>query len=703
MAASSPFSSNESDGDYRTAESDAENIVPSTEVSPLKRKGPRDAAGPLDKRARRLAPGGPLQDDEAKKLIVLNKILKEQFRHTSFRYQQREAIQSVLDGNNTLVVFPTGAGKSLCFQIPALAFEELDDESRRGKHGITVVISPLLALIKDQVDSLKKKGIAAGALDSTQTVEEYHQTHAAIKAGTLRIVYCSPEKLNAKGFARRLKQTPGGVRLVAVDEAHCVSEWGHAFRPDYLKVARFVKQVEAERVICLTATATLAVTESICEAFQIDNGFQMVPEHGQGVPAQSELLADSRDRQVGDRRSNRPLSVKQVTRAGHENSGNVFRLLPHRSNLWLGVENTAGYEAKIAAAISYIQQNPGPTIIYALFVKQVDDITQRLKKAGHKAESFYAKMPITRKRQAQEAFMLGEIRIIVCTVAFGLGIDKADIRNIIQIGLPRSVEEYSQQCGRAGRDDLPAKCVLYIQTDDYKLRKKLEIDGFPSEDAVRTLLKDLFEVRGRALEAGNILTLNQHEQVNKAFDKKKRIDARTIEYVYAALELRFGILHHLPRMEAAGQMRDDAVSYLEQHGYNAKFRLRVAPRDVNVNQVARDIWSEMKTRLDERIWRAAQMMQLASGKRCIALGLAEHFGAGLPGGAPSCKNCSVCARHVGVPPPQGFEQEVLSCSQLTMAKGTEAKWGFSQVPIVEAESESEDEEGVAETFYQRQS
>jgi len=275
----------------------------------------------------------------------------------------------------------------------------------------------------------------------------------------------------------------------------------------------------------------------------------------------------------------------------------------------------------------------------------------------------------------------------------------ADIRNIIQIGLPRSVEEYSQQCGRAGRDDLPAKCVLYIQPDDYELRKKLEIGGFPAEEAVRALLKDLFEVRCRALEAGNLLTLNQHEQINRSFDKKKRIDAWTIEYVYAALELRFGILHHLPRREGAGQMRDDAVSYLEQYGYNTKFRLRVAPRDVNVNQVAREIWSEMKTRLDERIWRAAQMMQLASGKRCIALGLAEHFGAGLPGGSTSCENCSVCARHAGVPPPREFEQEVLSCSQLAMAKEKGAKWRFSQVPIVEAESsesENEGEEGVAQ-------
>ena len=210
---------------------------------------------------------------------------------------------------------------------------------------------------------------------------------------------------------------------------------------------------------------------------------------------------------------------------------------------------------------------------------------------------------------------------------------------------------------------------------------------------MRALLKDIFEVRCRALEAGNILTLNQHEQVNRSFDKKKRIDAWTIEYVYAALELRFGILHHLPRREGVGQMREDAVSYLEQYGCDAKFRLRVAPRDVKVSQVAQDIWSEMKTRLDERIWRAAQMMRLASGKRCIALGLAEHFGVGLPSGSLSCENCSVCKRHVGVPPPQGFEQEVLSCSQLAMAKEKGAKWGFSQVPIVEAESSGSENEG----------
>ncbi|KAK4183527.1 ATP-dependent DNA helicase RecQ [Podospora australis] len=599
---------------------------------------------------------------KARQLAIINGILNEKFNHSHFRSYQEEVILRVLNGKNTLVVLPTGAGKSLCFQIPALAFEQLDEPTRAGKHGVTVVISPLLALIKDQVDALKKRGIPVGALDSTQTAEEYRATCQALKEGKLRLLYCVPEKLNTKGFVKRLRKSPGGVRLVAVDEAHCVSEWGHSFRPEYLKVARFVRHVEAERVICLTATATAAVTEDVCEVFRIEEE-------------------------------------------------DVFRSMPSRDNLWLQIEHTLGSNNSIARALKFVQENDGPTIIYALFKRQVNQITAKLKEAGLKAEAFHSTIPLQTKRRVQEGFMAGTIRIIVCTIAFGLGIDKADVRNVIQIGLPRSIEEYTQQVGRAGRDDLPAKCVLYVSPDDYMTRKNLEHSHFPSRETITGIIRDIFHVRCRAVPAGGIMTVNQHQQVQK----HGGIDGWKLDHVYAALELRFGLLHQLPREEVPGQLRNDSISYIEQYGSNARFRIRVAPLEVNVKEISDEIYSEMENKRNEKIWRAAQFMQMVSGKRCISQALAAHFDEEVDEEA-DCSSCSVCVKvpatptasqtmgsgpfappviHVpGLLPPspviQGFdEQEVLSCSQLVDHENR-AVWGFSQVPIIEAESDSED-------------
>jgi len=197
-------------------------------------------------------------------LTVATQVLRTRFGMQAFRLKQAQAITRLLEGGSCVVVFPTGGGKSLCYQAPALAFAEMDklESIRQGlaETGITLVVSPLIALMKDQVDALKRRGISAAVLDSTKTKEEYMATVEAMRNGTLDILYCAPERLNNEGFVASIARVRGGVRLLAVDEAHCISEWGHAFRPDYLKVARFSREIEAERVVCLTATATPKVS-----------------------------------------------------------------------------------------------------------------------------------------------------------------------------------------------------------------------------------------------------------------------------------------------------------------------------------------------------------------------------------------------------------------------------------------------------------
>lgn len=245
----------------------------------------------LNHNGKREAPTPPLIEtkiprlDETKHsphLAIANRVLRERFGLDHFRLKQAEAICRLLDGDSTVVVFPTGGGKSLCYQVPALCFKALD--RLRGQRsdvvpgGITLVVSPLIALMKDQVDALRRRGISAAAIDSSRSREDYIATMDSIRNGTLDILYCAPERLNNEGFVSNIASINGGVRLLAVDEAHCISEWGHAFRPDYLKIARFATEIKAERVVCLTATATPDVALDVCRSFNVSG---VPPDRGQ--------------------------------------------------------------------------------------------------------------------------------------------------------------------------------------------------------------------------------------------------------------------------------------------------------------------------------------------------------------------------------------------------------------------------------------
>jgi RecQ family ATP-dependent DNA helicase len=293
---------------------------------------------------------------------VATKVLNQSFGLDRFILDQEAVISRLLDGGNAVVVFPTGGGKSLCYQVPAVAFAEMDKLANirgPGNSGITIVVSPLISLTKDQIDALTKRGVSAARLDSSQTREEYLQTQDGLRAGTLKLLYCAPERLNNEGFLESIKHVRGGVRMVAVDEAHCISEWGHSFRPDYLKVARFVNEIEAERVVCLTATATPKVAQDVCDAF------------------------------------------------GVEASG-LFRTSMYRPNLRLLAEATHTADQKFPKLCKFLTENPGSTIIHATTQKQTEFLTADLCARGFDAEAFHAGMQTEKKTQLQDRFMAND-------------------------------------------------------------------------------------------------------------------------------------------------------------------------------------------------------------------------------------------------------------------------------------------------------
>ncbi|KAH8204483.1 hypothetical protein TruAng_001399 [Truncatella angustata] len=577
-------------------------------------------------------------------------ILRQKFGYDSFRHEQEKAIEALLLGNNALVVFPTGAGKSLCYQVPAVAFEALDrhsGEERKFGSGLTIVVSPLIALMKDQTDVLKGKGIAAECSDSTKSYEEHQKTHSDIHSGRLRLLYCSPEKLNNETFVASMKHVPGGIRLIAVDEAHCISEWGATFRPEYLKVARFAKEIKAERVVCLTATATPRVVDDICEAFSVAKA-------------------------------------------------NVFRTSPYRPNLQLLAEATDTKQDKYPKLFKFLRDHPGPTLVYATLQKQVEVLADDLAGQGFEAVAFHAGMKTEVKTDIQERFMASKIRIVVATIAFGMGIDKSNIRNIVNWDIPNTIEEYSQQIGRAGRDGQPSTCMVYICPDDFYIRENFARGDLPSRQALRNLLKDVFTREPTIDVEGNVIKLG-HTDLSRAYD----IRASPLSVLFATLELRFGLLraitpeytkwtfkdmgtynalaskdkskegkaifmfaqkaktqyHFDPNQAVAGAgiLRADLMNKINDwhnrgiievtaSGVQNRYRIlqKLPTADGDLDTLTDNLYADMEAREKDALQRTQNVANLITGNGCFAFALANHFGMGLPDKKTHCGHCTIC-------------------------------------------------------------
>jgi len=367
----------------------------------------------------------------------LESVLHRSFGHSSFRPGQEPVIEALLAGRSALALFPTGAGKSLCYQLPSLLMD-----------GLTVVISPLIALMKDQVEALEARGIAAARLDSSLTPAEAASVYDRIRTGSLKLLYIAPERLTSEHFVGRLSRAT--VAMMAVDEAHCISEWGHNFRPEYLRLAHVTKELGISPVLALTATATPAVAADIRRAFGI---------------------AEADHVQTSFRRPN--LSYRVTPCADRDR----LALLTSRLHSWEGARQ-------------------GATIVYVTLQKTAEEVAHHLQQSGLKALAYHAGLPDEQRHAAQDAFMTGRVDTIVATIAFGMGIDKADIRGVYHYNLPKTLENYAQETGRAGRDGQPSVCELLACADDRIALENFTYGDTPTPEALRRLLDEIFSPVG---------------------------------------------------------------------------------------------------------------------------------------------------------------------------------------------------------------
>ncbi|KAG1899302.1 ATP-dependent DNA helicase [Suillus fuscotomentosus] len=569
-----------------------------------------------------------------------HRVLKNIWDFPSFRLSQEEVIKRlIVDNENALVLYPTGGGKSLTYQVPALCLP-----------GLTVVISPLIALMKDQVDALVDRGVKAANLDSTLGAERAAWVKQEVVSGRLKLLYVAPERLNNEGFIAMMSHVK--ISLLAIDESHCISQWGASFRPEYLKIARFAEEMDVERVLCLTATATPNVAEDICKSFFID------------------------------------------TRKG------VFRTPVYRSNLALKVQVANTLDQKLDTLIPFLKSRTGPAIIYVTLQKHTEEVAGHLRPHGMKPMVYHAGLNGDERARVQQQFMDSDNGIVCATIAFGMGIDKANIRQVVHLFMPKTLENYCQEVGRAGRDGLPSTCLMFLSAPDIPI-----LEGFCRGDTCskRSLHLWLQEVALKTPDRDGTLSFNNYQQ-SKEYDIRPTI----LGLSYAQLELEYNYIRAVTplysqydissrtadgwqkvmgdKSEAAkiikmywkprgstyqidvvvvaqqsGQDRGDLarkISDWELSGWanvkasqvRARYKiLNPLPMEKEeIANIAEMMYNRMLDKEEEAIVKLRQVINFATNNECMAQCLASYFGdeAAIPTGL--CGSCSFCQTGKGI-------------------------------------------------------
>ncbi len=554
------------------------------------------------------------------------------FGLNGFRPGQRNVIDAIISGKDTLCIMPTGGGKSLCFQLPTIARE-----------GVTIVISPLIALMKDQVDSLMATGIPATFINSSLAPSQQQSRVNGMTNGEYKLVYIAPERLRSNSFMRAVQNTQ--VQLLAVDEAHCISQWGHDFRPDYARLGRFRKRLGNPQTVALTATATKLVQDDIAKILELEKPATFVTGFA-------------------------------------------------RPNLALRVDAPNGNAEKDNQLIEFLNTHAGCGIIYASTRKNCEHLVELLEhEIGREIAFYHAGLPTESRRLVQEKFMSGEIDVIVATNAFGMGIDKSDLRFVVHYNLPGSIEAYYQEAGRAGRDGQPAECLMLYSFQDKFIQEFFIDNSYPSRETIRevyqylcgqpgdpieTTLQEIKDDLGLSIGTTGIATcenLLEKAHAIERLDSKQnsaaiRIDsdlptlidllprdARTQRHVLRGLEKIVGsfrgerILFQPQRFAERLEMKWEAVNRairqlikLPMLDYIPPFRgraIHVVDRKRGFAQLDID-FAELARRQQAEFDKLQSVIQFATNRRCRQLAILEYFG---DSDRQLCGICDNCRKH----------------------------------------------------------
>ncbi len=559
---------------------------------------------------------------------MIERTLAKVFGYDGFRPGQEAAIRAVIDGRSAAAIFPTGSGKSLCYQLPALLLPNL-----------TLVVSPLLALMQDQLAFLHRHGIAAASIDSAQSREDAIAVMARAKSGELKILMISVERLKNERFRHFIAQVP--ISLLVVDEAHCISEWGHNFRPDYLKLPDYARQFGIPQVLLLTATATPPVIADMQAKFAIA-------------------------------------------------AGDVITTGFYRANLNLLVEPLAGRD-KLRRLVDWLGAKAGePAIVYVTQQKTAEQVAAHLGANGVPASAYHAGMPFDAREAIQRQFMEGRIDCIVATIAFGMGIDKSDIRNVVHFDLPKSIENYSQEIGRAGRDGRPSDCLVLANRDSLSVLENFVYGDTPERDGIREVLEDIRQAQGgqwelmlgalsersniRPLPLKTLLVqlelrgiiapryayfaeyrfkyLIEPDALLEKFDGERRQFVEAIVHSSARARtwctVDFDALYSRHRAERGRVVK--ALDWFQERGWielESKQMTEVYERlsgEFAVDRLGGELHDYFRQQETSEIARIHAMLELFASDRCLSRRLAGYFG---DEQAPlHCGHCSVCQGRV---------------------------------------------------------
>jgi len=561
--------------------------------------------------------------------------LQQVFGYPQFRLGQEETVSAVLAGRSAAAIFPTGSGKSLCYQLSAVLLPHL-----------TLVVSPLLALMQDQLGFLQRHGISAGSIDSAQSREEANEVMARARSGELKILMISVERLKNERFRNFLQSVQ--ISLLVVDEAHCISEWGHNFRPDYLKLPDYQRQFNIPQALLLTATATPKV--------------------------------------IADMQAKFAIAPDDVVTTGF-----------YRPNLNLLVEPVSGADKRRRLVQWMSERADQPSIVYVTLQKTAEQIAEHLNRNGIQAEAYHAGLPHDKREGIQQRFMGGRSNCIVATIAFGMGIDKSDIRNVVHFDLPKSIENYSQEIGRAGRDGQPSDCLVLANRDSLNVLENFVYGDTPEQEGIRRVLQELQAARSEGQWEFLLRSLSDHSNIRELPLKTLLVQLElkgviAPRYAFYA-EYRFKYLIEPEALLArfSGE-RQQFVAAIIQGCKRAKtwatvdFDALYQQHNAERNRVVKaldyfqeqglieleskqmtEVYSLLDTDFDPQVLSEAlymgfkqhevgevarihAMLDLFATEHCLGQRLAQYFG---DENAPQrCGHCSVCHGHVAhLPPP----------------------------------------------------